>query len=242
MKGHKKRRHGQKKVEAKTKRLQNSDSNNNNNLNNHNNSLKKLKQSASPHSRHLLSHPILHHHHPNPNHHHRRRHHPKRSTANSNPLENIPSSSLSSSSKTNKSDDHVVNNDHCDSCGEFYGEMISCDTCPATFHLICANPPLSREDVPKGSYFCENCRAKAEEGDRQLKPSVQPAKAHSLDPKFPLPINGIKKNPPRQAALEQLKLPTGRIEWRHRSTAHLSRSGCSSSIQWPMFGAAVGRD
>ncbi|CAF0722962.1 unnamed protein product [Didymodactylos carnosus] len=50
-----------------------------------------------------------------------------------------------------------INNEYCDSCGDCYGELISCDTCPATFHLLCANPPLSREDVPSGSYYCENC-------------------------------------------------------------------------------------
>ncbi|CAF3366871.1 unnamed protein product [Rotaria socialis] len=93
-----------------------------------NNSTKKIKQPQ--HSRHLLAHPILHHH-----------HHEKKSQ-----LENIPTSAI-------KNEHHVINNDHCDSCGELYGEMISCDKCPATFHLLCANPPLSRENVPKGSYF-----------------------------------------------------------------------------------------
>ncbi|CAF4415887.1 unnamed protein product, partial [Didymodactylos carnosus] len=52
-----------------------------------------------------------------------------------------------------------INNEYCDSCGDRYGELISCDTCPATFHLLCANPPLSREDVPSSSYHCENCIA-----------------------------------------------------------------------------------
>jgi len=113
---------------------------------------------------------------------------------------------------------HVINNDHCDSCGEFYGEMISCDTCPATFHLLCANPPLSREDVPKGSYFCENCRAKSAE---------EKGKPCSFDPKS----NGIKK--PTTNQLTHIKIPTasnGRSlvqpsgEIKFRATNHTMKS------------------
>lgn len=135
-----------------------------------NNSTKKIATESSP----LLTHPII--------------HHQKKSSSQT---PNIPS---------NNSHQHVINNDHCDSCGELYGEMISCDTCPATFHLLCANPPLSREDVPKGSYFCENCRAKkAEETSIVLSES-----------KKKILTNGLKKNPPRQTTLGQLKLPTGK--------------------------------
>ncbi|CAF3943215.1 unnamed protein product, partial [Rotaria magnacalcarata] len=155
-----------------------------------NNSTKKIKQPQ--HSRHLLAHPILHHH-----------HHEKKSQ-----LENIPTSAI-------KNEHHVINNDHCDSCGELYGEMISCDKCPATFHLLCANPPLSRENVPKGSYFCENCRVKeAEEEeltnkDKHTKVNVQISKPFSFEPKKKLNINGFKKNlPQQQSTLGQIKLPT----------------------------------
>lgn len=162
-----------------------------------NNSTKKLKQPQ--HSRHYLAHPILHHHRPH--------NHDKKSQS-----ENIPSS-------TNKIEQHVVNNDHCDSCGELYGEMISCDKCPATFHLLCANPPLSREDVPKGSYFCENCRAKAAEEeeeelqnkDKQIKVNIQIQKpALTNDLKKKINVNGFKKNLPQNSTIGQIKLPTGK--------------------------------
>ncbi|CAF3397012.1 unnamed protein product [Rotaria sp. Silwood1] len=186
--------------ESNKKRSNHNDSNNN--------STKKVKQST--HSRHLLAHPILHHHHA-PHHHHQ---HEKKSQS-----ENIPSST------TNKREHqhhhhqhhhhhhHVINNDHCDSCGELYGEMISCDKCPATFHLLCANPPLSREDVPKGSYFCENCRAKEAEEEllnkeKQTKINLQIQKPFSYDPKKKLNINGYKKNLPQHSTLGQIKLPT----------------------------------
>ncbi|CAF1070051.1 unnamed protein product [Rotaria sordida] len=178
-----------------------------------NNSTKKIKQSTHS-SQHLLSHPILHHHH----HHH---HHEKKSQ-----LENIPSSTSNKQEQHHHNHHHhhhhhhqqqhhhhhVINNDHCDSCGELYGEMISCDKCPATFHLLCANPPLSREDVPKGSYFCENCRTKAAEEElinkeKQTKINLQTQKTFSYDSKKKLNINGFKKHQ-QHSTLGQIKLPT----------------------------------
>ena len=175
-------------------------------------STKKLKQSS--HSRHLYSHPIIH-------------HHQKKSS--SSQSENIPSIAykLEHRHHHHHHHHHVINNDHCDSCGELYGEMISCDTCPATFHLLCANPPLSREDVPKGSYFCENCRAKTAEEelntkDKQIKTTLQTQKPFLFDPKTKLQTNGFKKNPQRHSTLGQIKLPTGNIK------KHLIRALISS--------------
>jgi hypothetical protein len=164
--------------ESNKKRLQHNDSNNN--------STKKIKQSP-----HLFSHPIIH-------------HHQKKSASQS---ENIPSSTDHHHRHHHHHHHHrhVINNDHCDSCGELYGEMISCDTCPATFHLLCANPPLSRENVPKGSYFCENCRTKTAEE----KTNVQISKSFLFDPKTKLNINGFKKNSQPSSTLGQMKLPTG---------------------------------
>ena len=141
-----------------------------------NNSTKKISESSQ-----LLTHPIIH-------------HHQKKSASQT---QNIPSNN------SHQHQQHVINNDHCDSCGELYGEMISCDTCPATFHLLCANPPLSREDVPKGSYFCENCRAKKVE-------EISTPKLVLSDSKKKILTNGLKKNPSRQTTLGQLKLPTGK--------------------------------
>ncbi|CAF2835832.1 unnamed protein product [Rotaria sp. Silwood2] len=183
--------------ESNKKRSNHNDSNNN--------STKKVKQSS--HSRHLLSHPVLHHH-----------HHPQHEKKSQS--ENIPSSTTTTTNKREHHHHHhqhhhhhVINNDHCDSCGELYGEMISCDKCPATFHLLCANPPLSREDVPKGSYFCENCRAKAAEEElinkeKQTKINLQTQKPFSYDPKKKLNSNGFKKNLQQHSTLGQIKLPT----------------------------------
>jgi len=116
--------------------------------------------------------------------------------------QNIPSTS---------STDIPQNIINCDSCGECYGEMISCDTCSARFHLLCINPPLSKEDIPKGSFFCENCRiiTKTEENliekDKQQK-LTQP---FLFDPKKTLHINGCKKTQQYHSTLGQIKLPTG---------------------------------
>lgn len=171
----KKKKKKKKKVllETTRKRLPTSDSNNN--------PRKKLKPSAqSP--RHLLTHPIL---------------HPSKKHSNQLDPKIIHSSPSKSEQHIHHHHPHI-NHDHCDSCGEFYGEMISCDTCPATFHLLCANPPLSREDVPQGSYFCENCRTKTDE-EKQIE---------AIDAKLSLQVNGLKKQTARQTALEQMKLPT----------------------------------
>jgi len=119
-------------------------------------------------------------------------------------LEHIPSTS-------SNQNQHRINNDYCNSCGECYGEMISCDICPATFHLLCTNPPLLKEDISKGSYFCENCRTitKIQEDlitkDKQEK-LIQP---FSFDPKRNLHTNGFKKNQQSHSKLGQIKLPTG---------------------------------
>jgi hypothetical protein len=173
-----KKHKNKKSVESNKKRLNHNDTNNN--------STKKVKQSP-----HLFTHPIIH-------------HHQKKSSSQT---ENIPSANHHHHHhRHHHHHHHVINNDHCDSCGELYGEMISCDTCPATFHLLCANPPLSREDVPKGSYFCENCRAKSAEEDKQ----ISTPKSFLFDPKNKLYINGFKKNPPRHSTLGQIKIPTGK--------------------------------
>ena len=152
-----------------------------------NNSTKKLKQTT--YSRQLLSHPIIH------------RHKKKSQT------DNVSTSINKNEYHHNHTHNHhlVINNDYCDSCGELYGEMISCDTCPATFHLLCANPPLSREDVPKGSYYCENCRIK--KNDEEL--INQNRQTFSFDSKTKLSMNGFKNDLSNTYRLGQMKLPTG---------------------------------
>merc|ERR1712226_1262800 len=48
------------------------------------------------------------------------------------------------------------NHDSCDACGEG-GDIICCDTCPASFHFACHSPPLEEEDLPMGEWTCLRC-------------------------------------------------------------------------------------
>jgi len=50
------------------------------------------------------------------------------------------------------------NHDTCDSCREG-GALICCDSCPASFHLQCHDPPLEDEDIPEGDWMCIKCYA-----------------------------------------------------------------------------------
>jgi len=55
------------------------------------------------------------------------------------------------------------------------GELIVCDSCPRSFHLLCCNPPIYDEDaLPDGDWFCEDCTAKSESVESTL---VSPHKA-----------------------------------------------------------------
>ncbi|XP_045025556.1 LOW QUALITY PROTEIN: PHD finger protein 12 [Daphnia magna] len=51
------------------------------------------------------------------------------------------------------------NRDSCDACKEG-GELICCDSCPASFHLQCHDPPLEEADLPRGLWNCHSCRVK----------------------------------------------------------------------------------
>lgn len=76
------------------------------------------------------------------------------------------------------------NRDSCDSCKEG-GDLLCCDRCPASFHLLCqsvpshlltvstligrctsislfscSDPPLEDEDVPPGEWLCHRCRTR----------------------------------------------------------------------------------
>uniref|UniRef100_A0A915DWV4 PHD-type domain-containing protein n=1 Tax=Ditylenchus dipsaci TaxID=166011 RepID=A0A915DWV4_9BILA len=48
------------------------------------------------------------------------------------------------------------NSEVCSSCEEG-GELLCCDRCPSSFHLMCHNPPILH--VPKGKWICSRCRA-----------------------------------------------------------------------------------
>jgi N-acetylglutamate synthase-like GNAT family acetyltransferase len=49
-----------------------------------------------------------------------------------------------------------VSDDLCRVCGDG-GDLLCCDTCPATFHLDCLGLP----EVPPGEWFCPACRCAA---------------------------------------------------------------------------------
>lgn len=57
------------------------------------------------------------------------------------------------------------NHDSCDACGEG-GDLICCDVCPASFHLMCHDPPLDEEDIPMGRWACHQCRVSGPDDDR----------------------------------------------------------------------------
>ena len=58
-----------------------------------------------------------------------------------------------------KSTDQTVteseeNIDYCIVC-EHVGELLLCDTCPRSYHLVCLEPEL--EDPPEGIFYCNYC-------------------------------------------------------------------------------------
>ncbi|ELT92679.1 hypothetical protein CAPTEDRAFT_228495 [Capitella teleta] len=56
------------------------------------------------------------------------------------------------------------NRDSCDSCKEG-GDLLCCDRCPASFHLLCHDPPLEDEDVPPGEWLCHRCVTRPQNDD-----------------------------------------------------------------------------
>ncbi|EEB08718.1 Clr6 histone deacetylase associated PHD protein- 1 Cph1 [Schizosaccharomyces japonicus yFS275] len=56
----------------------------------------------------------------------------------------------------------IQNEDFCGACGG-QGLFLCCESCPRSFHLSCLNPPLSRNDIPEGSWYCNKCMYKKNE-------------------------------------------------------------------------------
>jgi len=54
----------------------------------------------------------------------------------------------------------LINNEYCSYCDEG-GNLINCDRCPVSFHLLCHEPPLDLDKIPKGEFLCNNCTIKA---------------------------------------------------------------------------------
>jgi len=48
------------------------------------------------------------------------------------------------------------NDDYCASCGG-NGELLCCDGCTRSFHLLCLDPPLPKDSMPQ-EWFCNVCR------------------------------------------------------------------------------------
>ncbi|CAF1249668.1 unnamed protein product [Rotaria sordida] len=105
---------------------------------------------------------------------------------------------------------HMINNNYCNSCGECFGEMISCNICLTTFHIFCINPPLSKEDISKNSYFCENCQTikKTQQDLINQNKHQKIIRSFSFNPKKFLHSNTSKKTQQYHSKFEQLKLPT----------------------------------
>ncbi|KAF5280728.1 hypothetical protein FQA39_LY18011 [Lamprigera yunnana] len=61
------------------------------------------------------------------------------------------------------------NHDSCDACSEG-GDLICCDRCPSSFHLLCYDPPLEEKDIPLGEWLCQTC---THVGTTVLKPKVR---------------------------------------------------------------------
>ncbi|CAG9759595.1 unnamed protein product [Ceutorhynchus assimilis] len=104
----------------------------------------------------------------------------------------------SSSSKTSKKDDKKQkehryfkrpgkghNHDFCSSCNEG-GELICCDVCPCSFHLLCHDPPLSFDDIPEGKWLCHSCKYKKESAKKR------PDIATKSTKKSPTPLNPLE--------------------------------------------------
>uniref|UniRef100_A0A1I7Y7K6 PHD-type domain-containing protein n=1 Tax=Steinernema glaseri TaxID=37863 RepID=A0A1I7Y7K6_9BILA len=49
-----------------------------------------------------------------------------------------------------------ANAQFCVSCKEG-GELLCCDRCPSSFHLMCHDPPIDRTAIPPGKWLCNRC-------------------------------------------------------------------------------------
>lgn len=62
-------------------------------------------------------------------------------------------------------DEEDANDNTCTVCKKG-GKLLCCDNCPLSYHLRCADPPLSK--VPKGRWLCQACK-KAENRAGKIK-------------------------------------------------------------------------
>uniref|UniRef100_A0A914VNP7 PHD-type domain-containing protein n=1 Tax=Plectus sambesii TaxID=2011161 RepID=A0A914VNP7_9BILA len=73
-----------------------------------------------------------------------------------------------------------VNSQYCNACREG-GELLCCDRCPASFHLLCHEPPINPQHIPTGKWLCNRCCSCPEVGQPENETAEEPplAKAAS---------------------------------------------------------------
>ncbi|CAM4882651.1 unnamed protein product [Rotaria socialis] len=105
---------------------------------------------------------------------------------------------------------HSSKTNCCNSCNYCFGEIVSCKMCSATFHLDCMNPSLTKDDIPKDAYFCENCQTitKTQEDSMNKNKQQKIIQSFSFNPKKNLHEENSKKHHHYQSKLGQIKLPT----------------------------------
>lgn len=54
----------------------------------------------------------------------------------------------------------LVNNEYCTACSGT-GNLICCESCPKSFHFLCADPPVDQNNVPDECWFCNECMFRA---------------------------------------------------------------------------------
>ncbi len=124
----------------------------------------------------------------------------------------------------------LVNNEYCNYCDEG-GSLINCDRCPASFHLLCHEPPL--DEIPKGDFICNRCKYSLTKTDGQL---ASGGAKNGLK-FFELLIEPCKSKNPRQMQLSEelskkcdLKIPgLNRVKWWIHEKCKLFDSSKNSS-------------
>ena len=73
-----------------------------------------------------------------------------------------------------------VNSQFCNACKEG-GELLCCDRCPSSFHLMCHEPPISRDSIPSGKWLCHRCEYVTVNGNTNVRTSKKELKNASTE-------------------------------------------------------------
>lgn len=125
----------------------------------------------------------------------------------------------------------LVNNEYCSYCDEG-GSLINCDRCPASFHLLCHEPPL--DHIPKGEFICNACKYSHSNGNGGQNWKSRHQNGGGIFDSF---IEQAKSLNPRQMQLGEelsrlcdLKIPgLNRVKWWIHEKCKLNESGNNSS-------------